>query len=198
MRGDSPPPQPLMAHQGPRRPQTPGAPLVAAGSPRAAREPLAGGLCDDLGRRAARDAAPGRLRRRAAATPPRARPAAGAAARVEERPAEVRESKTRGGARGNLEATLKTSSAARRTSLSTRNVPLSYCPAATTRSTGGSDLLRCALLVLLGFVRREEARLGEVRGEGDEQRHDQDHLAEEARTHQVERDGLVGLAASLI
>ena len=61
--------------------------------------------------------------------------------------------------------------------------PLSYCPSATTRSTGGCSPCRwCALLVLLGFVRREEARLGEVGREGGEQRHDQEHLAEEART----------------
>ena len=33
VRGDSPPPQPLMAADRPRRPQTPGAPLMAAGSP---------------------------------------------------------------------------------------------------------------------------------------------------------------------
>ena len=67
--------------------------------------------------------------------------------------------------------------------------PLSFTASTTTRSRRW-----CALLVLLGFVRREKARLGEVSGEGGEQRHDQDHLAEEARTHQVERDGLVGLA----
>ena len=60
--------------------------------------------------------------------------------------------------------------------------PRSHCPSATTRNTGGCSPSGKILLVLLGFVRREKARLGEVRGEGGEQRHDQEHLAEEART----------------
>ena len=70
--------------------------------------------------------------------------------------------------------------------------PPSYCPSATRRSRRW-----CALLVLLGFVRREEARLGEVGREGYEERDRERHLAEELEAREVERDGHVRRAAPL-
>ena len=53
-------------------------------------------------------------------------------------------------------------------------------------------------LLVLGLVLREEARLGEVRGERDEQWHDQDQLAEELGAREGERDGHVRRAAPLV